>query len=238
MILPFKSCLRKIYIAMQKWHQIVSLTIKNNTHQNNPPPNRLIFCSSQLSFWLVTSKATFGDSPGDQSDSRRNGTSSSSYPAPSPSTLTTPWNYIVTFRNSHIKITENRTSEWQSFLYKGFFRLLWNKTQKWLSLVRAESWMVPHQKSGTRDPHSDGWEVEDLLHPWHCKWSHQTPQPNRTIPPPTPIPIPIPPGRGGSQIFTSAPLVKSENFGQDHSAGLSIQHVTAIKINPYAEPGL
>ena len=31
--------------------------------------------------------------------------------------------------------------------------------------------------------------------------------------------------------------MKSEDFGQTHSADLSIQHVTAVKINPYAEGG-
>ena len=108
------------------------------------------------------------------------------------------------------------------------------------NLLRAESRLVAHQKSGTLkslgpskvwDPHSD--PAERLRSPSFTpdivNGPHQTPQPTRE-----PYYSTV---QGPKYSRPERTAVKSEDFGQAHSADLSIQPVTAVKINPNAEGG-
>ena len=109
-----------------------------------------------------------------------------------------------------------------------------------LNLLCAKSRLVAHQKSGTLkslgpskvwDPHSD--PAERLRSPSFTpdivNGPHQTPQPTRE-----PYYSTV---QGPKYSRPERTAVKSEDFGQVHSADLSIQPVTAVKINPYAEGG-
>ena len=93
--------------------------------------------------------------------------------------------------------------------------------------------MGAHQKSGTLILMAERLRIpaSSLLHPWHCKWSHQTPQPNRTIP------LQLASCPTGLNIHQGWNLrvLGIRPARPIRSRHLSIQHVTAIKINPYAK---
>ena len=81
------------------------------------------------------------------------------------------------------------------------------------------------------EPHSDPAERlgSPSFTPDIVNGPHQTPQPTRE-----PYYSTV---QGPKYSRPERTAVKSEDFGQVHSADLSIQPVTAVKINPYAEGG-
>ena len=87
--------------------------------------------------------------------------------------------------------------------------------------------MGAHQKSGTLILMAERLRIS--FTPDIVNGPHQTPQPTRE-----PYYSTV---QGPKYSRPERTAVKSEDFGQVHSADLSIQPVTAVKINPYAEGG-